>query len=124
MLIDPSNAGAVLRLNGIVVAYAEGGGKTEDKKITLRNLVLTEDGHRFLLGEDEGKRKELLGQSIQLVPGRWSDALSKILKIEIRNTDGSSTAYQNCRADFGGRGLSNMPATEPLASVDFTSLSE
>jgi hypothetical protein len=119
MPIDTDNACAVLRLNGLVVACAEAGGKIEDKKITLRNLTLTKDGHRLLLGEDEGKRKELLEQGIQLVPGRWSDALSKILEIEIRNNDGGSTAYQNCRADFGGRGLSNMTATELLSTMDF-----
>jgi hypothetical protein len=118
MPIDIDSARAVVRLNGIVVAYAEAGGKIEDKKITLRNLNLTEDGHRLLLGEDEGKRKELLEQGIQLVPGKWGDALSKVLEIEIRNTDGDSTTYRNCRADLGG--LSNMPATKPLPSVDFS----
>ena len=103
MHIDPSNARAVVRLNGEDVAYAGGGGKTEDKKITLRNLTIAEESHR---GE-------------QLASGTWGYALENVFEIEIRNSDGKPTRFRSCRADFGGLLLSKMPATEQLASVEF-----
>jgi hypothetical protein len=127
MPIDQRNARSIIRLNGKMVAYAEGGGKTGGKKITLKglkNIVLAEDGHEFLLGENAAERRRLADQRIRLSPRHWYEALSEKFEIEIRNSDGTSESFKSCFADKGGRLLSNMPVSEPLSWVDFVILSE
>lgn len=134
MLIDASDARGVVRINGKVVAYAERGTLVPEKPgwLSLRNLILAKGGYRLLLDPDEDQFQNLDEEDYKrlldwlLEQGcrapSWLDALSKEFEIEIRNSDGSSTFFGSCWADKGGLGLSQMPTTEPLPSVDFCSL--
>ncbi len=53
------NARALLWFWSEVVAYAKEDGKTGHSKIGLRNLILTDEGHRLLLDENAAERKRL-----------------------------------------------------------------
>jgi hypothetical protein len=119
MFIDRGNAPAVIRHAGKVVACAKGGRLVLEKPRLLRflNLTLTKEGYPLLVDLDEDRWKWLLEQGCRLVDPSWYYALSKELEIGIRNSDGSSTCFGSCRAEL--QGLSQMPATKPLPSVDF-----
>ncbi len=110
MPIQPvSNARAVLRRNGKIIAYAQGGGRVlcrfDNKNLTmlkLRNLALAKDG----LGLPGNDFEETLG--------------SEQFEIEIRNSDGSVTLFPQCKADVASS--CGTPKTATLASVDFYTL--